>query len=994
MLGGLRVTVGDREFTRFQTQKTGALLAYLALHRSRIHARESIAEMLWPDGDPTAIRNRLNQAVSSLRRQLHPPGSEAGAVLVADHHTLTLNSAAVETDVEDFQRHLKLASHATEDAVRMKHLLAAVNLYQGDLLSGYFEDWALTERLYYGDQYADALDRLIKLLVEQSEYDRALELAARRVAADPEDETSHLRLMRLFIRAGRPRSAIKQFEELERMLGAQKEIPSETAYKVLDRAERALAGSDTQEEDEDFTVPAASQAAPEKAPDLPVVRGPVVRLPKFFNRFIGREHELNHVRELLHRPDVRIVTVAGVGGCGKTRLACEAAWSMVEELNGQVYFVSLVEVSDADRLLDEVAKTVASGRTTTAAPAADIAARLNQLHGALVVLDNAEHLVEQGLGDLDALLESAPELKVLITSRQAIGRSDEWVLPLGPLPTPDASTADSLSSLMEVPSVDLFVSRAQAAKQDFQLTERTAEAIAELCRRLEGIPLALELAASWARSMSPRQMVDELTQRLDMLASRRKDIAERHRSMRAAMDSSFALLSDDLQEALVRLSIFRGGWTLEAARSVCPDIDVAHSLAALEERSLIHGQESGDEMRFDMYELIRAFAESRMSPDLAAETGWLHAQTFAKLMNAMSRAQIKEDVTKVGRELNNVVAAIDWFAEHDDLRSALELAVHLSPFRIHRGEIDAARSELERLLQRSEGIAPELEVAARAQLAILAQLSGEFEASSSLLDDLAVELKRIGNRDMLLEVNIGIAHHRHLVGDYQSARKLLLDSIVQAEQLHNVRMLALAWRRLGNTSVEQRNWDRAVSEYSHGLKLARETGLVDDIASCLMNLGNLMILRESYDNARQWLNEAIEISSPQGAFYAYQDASLMLAKLERRTGDFAAARELLLSILKLDPEIWHLRWDAIRELAYWFADAGYAEDAARICGFLEGVMESNPSLLQGLMAEQFYTQRERVMTMLGKDRFDSLRAFGRALVYGDLYAMLDRAKPV
>ncbi len=234
MLGGLRVRLGDRVITRFQTQKTGALLAYLALHAGKSFPRETMAELLWPDGDPGAIRNRLNQAISSLRRQLHPPGSEPGFVLQADHLSLQVNYATVTTDIAEFEASLKLAE--SEETAAVTALRHAVDLYQGEFLDGYYLDWVLLERVRLSDLYYDALTRLIRSYAQSGRISEAIEVAIRRLAIDPSDERAHRALMRLYLAAGRPRSALAQYHELARALALDEEIPSERAERLRDEA--------------------------------------------------------------------------------------------------------------------------------------------------------------------------------------------------------------------------------------------------------------------------------------------------------------------------------------------------------------------------------------------------------------------------------------------------------------------------------------------------------------------------------------------------------------------------------------------------------------------------------------------------------------------------------------------------------------------------------------------------------------------------------------
>ena len=253
MLGGLAVVQGDRRITRFQTQKTGALFAYLALQPGKNHSREAVAELLWPDGDPIAIRNRLNQAISSLRRQLHPPELGPGTVLVTDHHSIGVNAQTVLTDVEEFEKEIRHAERAETDAEKVRWLEQAVARYKGELLEGYYEEWIYSKRMHLADLYDQALQQLIRSHVALGSPDAALEFARLRLQLDPYDEAPHVILMRLYLRSGRAKSALMQFDELVRALQQFDDSPSEYALKFKAKAESVVADQSVDVEiDDDF----------------------------------------------------------------------------------------------------------------------------------------------------------------------------------------------------------------------------------------------------------------------------------------------------------------------------------------------------------------------------------------------------------------------------------------------------------------------------------------------------------------------------------------------------------------------------------------------------------------------------------------------------------------------------------------------------------------------------------------------------------------------
>jgi predicted ATPase/DNA-binding SARP family transcriptional activator len=1050
LLGDLRAVSEDRVITRFRNYKAGALLAYLAFHLDRRHPREVLFELFWPECVPNAGRHNLSVALSSLRHQLEPPGVPQGAVIIADRASVRLNPAAVTTDVAEFEAALQSAQQTDSQPEQTHHLLTAVELYRGALLPDYYENWILLEGQRLSELFFQSLRQLMELLEETGDFNRALQYTQRGVSVDPLREESHTELMRLYAAAGQPTSALRQYAELERILREEfNDTPTpatrELAHAInhqLPVGKRQLAISRRKKTE--------SRRQPAEDHQLPSVnRQPsTVNLPLQLTRFFGREAEMAWLQETLLSSDTRLVTLTGAGGSGKTRLACEVAGRLVEPLRGAVYFAALADISDPRLIVDRVLAALRLPRSPDVEPMEQVVETLSR-QPSLLVLDNMEHLLENGKWKMEngeqqgqtsssilhspfsilcTLLERVPTLTLLVTSRQRLNLSGEREFLVPPLPVPSGET-DSPEWLMQCESVQLFVDRAQAVKPDFQVTENNAATVAELCYKLEGIPLALELAASRSLVMTPARILAQLENRFDFLVSRQRDVAERHRTLRAAMEWSYRLLTPELQTFFAQLSVFRGGWTLEAAEEVCMDVweygrmdvwtkqrphvhtptlpyDVLDLLAQLRECSLILTEESGGEMRFRMLETLREFGWEQLNTAERAALQRRHAEYYAALAEQARPGRIvPEQLTwwldRLGTEHDNLRAALEWSlsqsaecgvrsAESESSQSeirnpkseiGLRIAGSVWWFWYRRGYLSEGRGWLEALLKVGGEVAAAVRAEALRTAGYVAVRQGDHEAARRFAEENLAARREMGDKRgiaLALELLGGVAD---VQGDYEAAQARYEESLALWRELGDKGNIAPSLHALGHVAHRWGDYEAARTLLEESLALWRELGDKWSIARVLDHLGVVAVKQGNGELARRFGEEALSISRDSGNKEATGQALNDLGHIAYYQEDWADARAFYEESLKMwrdigrKPNIVKSLWG----LALVARGQEQWERAARLFGAEEALREVFGQPFPPVERPEFDCLVAPMRAALGEEAFAAAWAKGRAM---------------
>lgn len=614
-------------------------------------------------------------------------------------------------------------------------------------------------------------------------------------------------------------------------------------------------------------------------------------LPLEMSAFHGREEELERLRQELAPGRRGLLTLTGPGGIGKTRLALETAARLQEAFRGEAWFVPLASIT-APRLITESLRTALRLPPGPGDPLERVAERLAR-SPALLVLDNFEQLVREGAAVVKALLERAPSLSVLVTSRQRLGLEGEREIVVAPLPLPRGP--DTPESLTRVASVRIFVDRARAVRPDFELTSETAKGVGELVRRLEGIPLALALAAGRAQVLSPEQILARLSGRLDLLVSRAKDVPERHASLRAAIEGSTSLLAPRLMRFLALLSVFRGGFTLEAAEAVTEDPLALDALAELRECSFV----TVEGERFSMLETLREYAREQLAEEERPRAALRHARHFAALAERAAPLLVGPEqgkwLDRLEAEQGNMRAAIE---EGGDGEAALRIAGALRHHWIVRGPIAEGRRLLALALERSKARS-----AARAQALMgaggLAHTQADTSGARASWEEALEIARELGDRATVSRAlnNLGIV--ATIGGDYARARQRLEESARIAREIGDG---AFASRSVLNLAIIAKN----EADFPKARALLDESARLSDGAGDRLNgakarrmLGDLCVEVNDYDAAARHFQDALSVFESLGA---REDVALSLhslARIDSRHGRDGAPRlERAVAILR------------------------------------------------------------------------------------------------
>lgn len=891
LLGPPRVEL-DGISIAIQRRRGMALLAYLAV-TGESQPRESLAALFWPENDQNSAHAALRRDLSELNLTLERQW------LDVDRESVGLR-AGHWLDVTEFQNSL---AHADAN---VESLITATNLYRGDFLTGFtlpdcpqFDEWQYFQGERLRRVLVGSLERLVGILSNRSEYEKAIPYAHRWLALDPSHEPAHRQLMLLFAQAGQQAAALRQYALLCQTLKDEFGIsPSEetTALYTEIRSGRLRA--------------VASPSTPRRD-----------NLPTQTTTFVGRHSELAEIRRLLlFEPGCRLLNLVGPGGIGKTRLALAAVAEMRDTFPDGIYLVSLAPIGETIYVVPAIAEALRFQFLGDMAPKQQL---LNYLgpKKLLLVVDNFEHLLEEA-GLLSEILQCAPDITLLTTSRERLNLQEEWAYDVQGLafPTPND---EALQDFGEYSALELFMQRARQIVATFAPSPAEMADMVRICQLVEGMPLALELAAPWIRTLSCREIAEEIERSLDLLTTTLRNVPERHRNITVVFEQSWRRLSDAERVVMQRLSVFRGGCTRQAAEQVTgATLPVLSSLA---DKAYLRRTNTG---RYEIHELIRQFAEAQLLTDhQAAETTRQRHRDFFVSFLAARTPDVKghrqtETLAEIEAEMDNVRLAWGGAAAHRESEAIERSAECLFIYYLYRNGYDEGILEFGRAMTAfalppdgldddtgaAEPVVPNLEVELlgflQAGLGYFLAHRRDLQKGQIVLEQALARLRRTAAdalrvapcsvprqaREAFALLWLGWAYY--FQGQLREGKRCASESLALLTATADQWGEGWALLLLGNC-LRDGHPAEAAEVYRAGLSLCRESG--DQIVESYLsfNLGAAVTALGHYAHAQSSIDLGVTISEKLGNILGLGYSLFHRGRLESALGNYEQAIQIL-----------------------------------------------------------------------------------------------------
>lgn len=897
LLGACEVLIHGSPLPPLRYRKDLWLLALLALRYERTVDRNELAALFWPDAEASQALYYLRRSLSNLR---HALGAQAHRLFAPSPRTLRLDLSGADCDLRAFDAALaRAAASATPEEL----LQQAVALYRGPLLPGCLEEWVLPERQVREQAYLSALETLAVGAIAEGQPIAAVRWLRMLLVTDPYRESACCALMQSLADCGDQAAMTQVYHDLRlllhRDLNAEPAPETDALYRSLhERQPRPIA------------LPPAS----------PPPAGQPRRLPVPLSDLIGREQEMEEVGGWLGK--CRLVTLVGTGGVGKTRLSIAVAERVIGQFTDGVWFVDFAPLSDPALLTQTILRRLDIREDPLCTPEETLEQALSS-RTLLLVLDNCEHLLESCASLSHRLLSACPGLRILATSREALDLTGEHLYPVPALSLPlpgQANVEKTATSLLEYAAVQLFVERARQSSPSFRLNRGNMELVAQICHRLDGIPLAIEMAAARLKALSASQIADRLEDRFHLLTGGNRAALPRHRTLKATIDWSYNLLTEAERTLFRGLSVFAGGWTLEAAEQVCAVAihsdtqqsnsqssdapssqhpDVLDLLSSLVDKSLvIYARNDETAPRYRLLETMRQYGRGKLQESGEMEQTRKRHRDYCLRLAKEAASQLfgtaqQPWLERLETEHDNMRAALVFCMEEPaGIGTGLQLAVALARFWTIRGHWTEGRANLERVLERTDARreAPSISAQALLKAGNLAWYQGDYGAARAWFEESLPLFRELDDRKGIANTLSGLSLVANKMGDDVVARPLLEESLRLFREVADIRNVANSLCNLGVLDCTCGDSAAAQPRFDEALRLFTELRNNRGISFALQGQGDVALLRGDYMTARALYEESFELRRDLGDTWGMAATLYSQGDVAFQQGDYAAAR--------------------------------------------------------------------------------------------------------
>lgn len=868
LFGQPQVLASGKNLTQHLTRRAVLLIAILALREGKPIERQTLAGMLWPESTDAAGLHNLRQTLAAVRRTL---GSFGDLVTAVSPRSLLLEpSPSLGVDVLQFDA---LSAEGTRESLER-----ALEICREPLLTGCDEPFAMSMRQSREQALHDAAVRLAALCADAGEHALAASALRRALAVDGYREQTCRALMKSLAACGEAAAALEAYIEFRRKLRTDLRTEPDDETKSVYRAIRASATE--------------SRLSPRPRPS---------HLPNPVSPIIGRESEIGEVARLLAR--CRLVTLSGFGGVGKTRLALATAARIESRFLDGAAFVDLSSIQSGDTVLPTIATALDIQEHAETSLHRAVAKKIQEKER-LLILDNCEQVVEGAAESVEFLLSAAPNLTILATSRQSLGVSGELVWRVPPLSVPDSIAAgQGEGPILESDAVRLFLERSRSARGSASAGRTEIDQIASICRRLEGIPLAIELAAARTRVLSVSEIEARLDDRFKLLAGGSRTVA-RHQTLQAAVEWSWDALTDTERNLLMRLSAFRGGFTMQFAEAISESSEpgqILDTVSSLVDRSLVIASPAEMGTRFSMLETIRQFAAERLEESgLVEEVSSSHRDLYLRWAADPRPPDASPEEVKRFEEFeiehDNLRAALAWCHAHRDGEEAVRLGLALSRFWDTHGHVTEGRGHLEGALVLAGSALPQrLAAWAHGSLAWMAIVQSDGRAAVDHSEKALAIYQTLGDDLVIASGFNGLGSAYYIAGEYTLAISALERALDLARALNRGQLTSTVLGNMAEVALAsgQVRWARECLEES--MREAKKVGggSQQQRGLNLCDLALIDTLQGSYNDASNHTREALGLFQRLGLLVNIPLALHQSGILESLTGHGAAGATLL-----------------------------------------------------------------------------------------------------